>query len=126
MILYLPMSVLNQDSADKDEGLRFKSEYTLNPLGSGVMSSFNRLLIVYFQDTSNASKNVMIFFDDSTDQFRNSIHPCTTVDECLDICQTHPDACSAPVDITRVLRDGIWSREADNSPFADYFKVIMK
>ena len=70
------------------------------------------------------SKKVMIFFDNSVDSFNNPIESCTSVDECLDICGSHPEACSAPTDVEKLQRDGVWSRERQNNPFADYFKVI--
>ena len=31
--------------------------------------------------------------------------------------------CLAPEDATRLLQDGLWSRETQNNPFANYFKV---
>ena len=67
----------------------------------------------------------MIYFDNSVDSFKNPIQPCTTVDECLDICDLHPEACAAPIDVTRIQTDGVWSREKQNNPFADYYKVIF-
>ena len=78
-----------------------------------------------FQDASTIAKNVMIYFDNSVDSFKNPIQPCTTVDECLDICDLHPEACAAPIDVTRIQSDGVWSREKQNNPFADYYKVIF-
>ena len=36
----------------------------------------------------------MIYFDNSVDSFQNPIQPCTSADECISICQDHPDACS--------------------------------
>ena len=67
----------------------------------------------------------MIYFDNSVDSFKNPIQPCTTVDECLDICDLHPEACAAPIDVTRIQTDGVWSREKQNNPFADYYKVRL-
>jgi hypothetical protein len=67
----------------------------------------------------------MIYFDNSVDSFQNPIQPCTSADECIDICQDHPDACAAPEDATRLLQDGLWSRETQNNPFANYFKVYL-
>ena len=78
-----------------------------------------------FQDASTIAKNVMIYFDNSVDSFKNPIQPCTTVDECLDICDLHPEACAAPIDVTRIQSDGVWSREKQNNPFADYYKVMV-
>ena len=78
-----------------------------------------------FQDASTIAKNVMIYFDNSVDSFKNPIQPCTTVDECLDICDLHPEACAAPIDVTRIQTDGVWSREKQNNPFADYYKVRL-
>ena len=78
-----------------------------------------------FQDLSNVAKNVMIYFDNSVDSFKNPIQPCTSVDECLDICESHPEACEAPIDVTRIQSDGVWSRERQNNPFAEYFKVMQ-
>ena len=66
----------------------------------------------------------MIYFDNSVDAFKNPIQPCTTVNECLDICNSYPEACEAPIDVTRLQRDGVWSREKQNNPFAEYFKVL--
>ena len=83
------------------------------------------VLVCFFQDASTVAKNVMIYFDNSVDSFKNPIQPCTTVDECLDICDLHPEACAAPIDVTRIQTDGVWSREKQNNPFADYYKVIF-
>ena len=83
----------------------------------------NIKLYTYLQETSNSEKRVMIYFDNSVDSFGNTIDTCTSVDECVAICDEHPDACSAPVDATRLLQDGLWSREKENNPFANYFKV---
>ena len=80
-------------------------------------------LFYYLQETSNSEERVMIYFDNSVDSFGNTIDTCTSVDECVAICDEHPDACSAPVDATRLLQDGLWSREKENNPFANYFKV---
>ena len=44
----------------------------------------------------------------------------------LDICDSHPEACVAPIDVTRLQTDGVWSREKQNNPFADYYKVIHR
>ena len=57
------------------------------------------------------------------DELNNPIRPCTSVDGCLDICASHPSACEAPVQATKIQSDGVWSREQQNNPFADYFKV---
>ena len=84
-----------------------------------------KVLVCFFQDASTVAKNVMIYFDNSVDSFKNPIQPCTTVDECLDICDLHPEACAAPIDVTRIQTDGVWSREKQNNPFADYYKVIF-
>ena len=43
----------------------------------------------------------------------------------LDICDSHPEACAAPIDVTRLQTDGVWSREKQNNPFADYYKVRL-
>ena len=43
----------------------------------------------------------------------------------LDICDSHPEACAAPIDVTRLQTDGVWSREKQNNPFADYYKVMF-
>lgn len=67
----------------------------------------------------------MIFFDNSVDGAKNPIQPCTSVDDCLDICHDIPEACSAPLEVTKVQRDGVWSREKQNNPFADYFKIYV-
>ena len=42
-----------------------------------------KVLVCFFQDASTIAKNVMIYFDNSVDSFKNPIQPCTTVDECL-------------------------------------------
>ena len=65
----------------------------------------------------------MIFFDNSMDELNNPLRPCTSVDECLDICNSHPSACQAPLEASKIKRDGVWSREQQNNPFADYLKV---
>ena len=83
------------------------------------------MVCFFFQDASTVAKNVMIYFDNSVDSFKNPIQPCTTVDECLDICDLHPEACAAPIDVTRIQTDGVWSREKQNNPFADYYKVRL-
>ena len=83
----------------------------------------NIKLYTYLQETSNSEERVMIYFDNSVDSFGNTIDTCTSVDECVAICDEHPDACTAPVDATRLLQDGLWSREKENNPFANYFKV---
>ena len=75
------------------------------------------------QDLTGVNAKVMIFFDNSVDSFSNPIQPCTSVDECVDICESHPQACASPVQATKLQRDGVWSRERQNNPFADYFKV---
>jgi len=95
-------------------------EYTLAKCSDGSPAA-------YYIDTdlSNVAKNVMIYFDNSVDSFKNPIQPCTTVDECLDICESYPEACEAPIDVTRVQNDGVWSREQQNNPFAEYFKIYL-
>ena len=67
----------------------------------------------------------MIFFDNSMDKFNNPIRPCTSVDECLNICAENESACEAPIEASKIKRDGVWSREQQNNPFADYFKVSL-
>jgi len=95
-------------------------EYTLAKCSDGSPAA-------YYIDTdlSNVAKNVMIYFDNSVDSFKNPIQPCTSVDECLDICESHPEACEAPIDVTRIQSDGVWSRERQNNPFAEYFKIYL-
>jgi hypothetical protein len=95
-------------------------EYTLAKCSDGSPAA-------YYIDTdlSNVAKNVMIYFDNSVDSFKNPIQPCTSVDECLDICESHPEACEAPIDVTRIQSDGVWSREQQNNPFAEYFKIYL-
>jgi len=95
-------------------------EYTLAKCSDGSPAA-------YYIDTdlSNVAKNVMIYFDNSVDSFKNPIQPCTSVDECLDICESYPEACEAPIDVTRVQNDGVWSREQQNNPFAEYFKIYL-
>jgi len=95
-------------------------EYSLAQCSDGSSAAY-----YIDKDTSNSEKRVMIYFDNSVDSFQNTIEPCTSVDECLNICENHPDACSAPVDATRILQDGLWSRETANNPFANYFKVYV-
>ena len=53
-----------------------------------------RDFFLIFQNTKNSEKRVMIYFDNSVDSFQNPIQPCTSADECISICQDHPDACS--------------------------------
>ena len=50
---------------------------------------------------------------------------CSSVGECLDFCNFLPNLCKSPT--ASVLRKdgGIWSREADNNPFAKYLKVYL-
>jgi len=95
-------------------------EYTLAKCSDGSPAA-------YYIDTdlSNVAKNVMIYFDNSVDSFKNPIQPCTSVDECLDICESYPEACEAPIDVTRIQNDGVWSREQQNNPFAEYFKIYL-
>lgn len=77
------------------------------------------------KDVPSQIKNVMIFFDNSMDELNNPLRPCTSVDECLDICNSHPSACQAPTEASKTKRDGVWSREQQNNPFADYLKVYL-
>jgi len=95
-------------------------EYTLAKCSDGSPAAY-----YIDNDISNVAKNVMIYFDNSVDSFKNPIEPCTSVDECLDICESYPEACEAPKDVTRIQSDGIWSKEQQNNPFADYFKIFL-
>jgi len=95
-------------------------EYSLAKCSDGSSAAY-----YIDKNTINSEKRVMIYFDNSVDSFQNPIQPCTSADECISICQDHPDACSAPEDATRLLQDGLWSRETQNNPFANYFKVYL-
>lgn len=95
-------------------------EYSLAKCSDGSSAAY-----YIDKNTKNSEKRVMIYFDNSVDSFQNPIQPCTSADDCIAICQDHPDACSAPEDATRLLQDGLWSRETQNNPFANYFKVYL-
>ena len=105
-----------------DEFFVWKSFAVFNYQKSFILKRFFSI-----QDASNiVAKNVMIYFDNSVDSFKSSIQPCISVDECLEVCDENPEACKSPMEVTKVQRDGLWSRERANSPFADYFKVHTK
>jgi len=95
-------------------------EYTLAKCSDGSPAAY-----YIDKELSDVAKNVMIYFDNSVDAFKNPIQPCTTVNDCLDICNSYPEACEAPIDVTRLQRDGVWSREKQNNPFAEYFKIYL-
>jgi len=95
-------------------------EYNLAKCSDGTPAAY-----YIDKDASNVAKNVMIYFDNSMDSFKSSIQPCISVDECVEVCEENPEACKSPIEVTKVQRDGLWSRERNNSPFADYFKVYL-
>ena len=50
-------------------------------------------------------------------------NPCSSVEECLFICNMEPTRCKSPVSKNLRKHDGVWSKDDVNNPFADYFKV---
>lgn len=74
------------------------------------------------QDVRRAGERLMIYLADS------GHGPCSTADDCKKRCAPgSPDkqSCSASKDTVLELRDGIWSSNSDDNPFADYFKVYI-
>jgi hypothetical protein len=126
-VLVVALSLAGLANGEDDGDLRVSKmdrqslhEYTLAKCSDGSPAAY-----YIDEDASTVAKNVMIYFDNSVDSFKNPIQPCTTVDECLDICDSHPEACAAPIDVTRLQTDGVWSREKQNNPFADYYKIFL-
>jgi len=126
-VLVVALSLAGLTNGEDDGDLRVSKmdrqslhEYTLAKCSDGSPAAY-----YIDEDASTVAKNVMIYFDNSVDSFKNPIQPCTTVDECLDICDSHPEACAAPIDVTRLQTDGVWSREKQNNPFADYYKIFL-
>jgi len=126
-VLVVALSLAGLTNGEDDGDLRVSKmdrqslhEYTLAKCSDGSPAAY-----YIDEDASTIAKNVMIYFDNSVDSFKNPIQPCTTVDECLDICDSHPEACAAPIDVTRLQTDGVWSREKQNNPFADYYKIFL-
>merc|ERR1711935_704658 len=126
-VLVVALSLAGLTNGEDDGDLRVSKmdrqslhEYTLAKCSDGSPAAY-----YIDEDASAVAKNVMIYFDNSVDSFKNPIQPCTTVDECLDICDSHPEACVAPIDVTRLQTDGVWSREKQNNPFADYYKIYL-
>jgi len=126
-VLVVALSLAGLTNGEDDGDLRVSKmdrqslhEYTLAKCSDGSPAAY-----YIDEDASTIAKNVMIYFDNSVDSFKNPIQPCTTVDECLDICDLHPEACAAPIDVTRIQTDGVWSREKQNNPFADYYKIYL-
>jgi len=126
-VLVVALSLAGLTNGEDDGDLRASKmnrqslhEYTLAKCSDGSPAAY-----YIDEDASTVAKNVMIYFDNSVDSFKNPIQPCTTVDECLDICDLHPEACAAPIDVTRLQTDGVWSREKQNNPFADYYKIYL-
>lgn len=64
----------------------------------------------------NADSNVLIYLPH--DKFG-----CSTVRDCQIKCERRPQSCRAPNENELNLQDGIWSKEPQNNPFANYFKV---
>jgi len=126
-VLVVALSLAGLTNGEDDGDLRVSKmnrqslhEYTLAKCSDSSPAAY-----YIDEDASTVAKNVMIYFDNSVDSFKNPIQPCTTVDECLDICDSHPEACAAPIDVTRLQTDGVWSREKQNNPFADYYKIFL-
>jgi len=126
-VLVVALSLAGLTNGEDDGDLRVSKmdrqslhEYTLAKCSDGSPAAY-----YIDEDASTVAKNVMIYFDNSVDSFKNPIQPCTTVDDCLDICDSHPEACVAPIDVTRLQTDGVWSREKQNNPFADYYKIYL-
>ena len=72
-----------------------------------------------FQDPNGATgKKVMIFLQNDP-----KVEDCVDANSCARKCSEDPATCSAPVEDVIVMKDGVWSNEPQNNPFADYFKV---
>ena len=52
-------------------------------------------------------------------------NPCSTVEECLFICNLEPSRCKSPRSSILKKVGGIWSRDSQNNPFSKYFKVCL-
>ena len=74
---------------------------------------------IMIQGSKDEMKKIMIYLGDENSRQ----NPCSSIEECLFICNMEPSRCK-PSD-SSVLRkeNGIWSREDENNPFSKYFKV---
>jgi len=117
--------ILGLSSGQEDPRVTMMDRQSLHEYSLAKCSDGSTAAYYTDKDLTGVNAKVMIFFDNSVDSFSNPIQPCTSVDECVDICESHPQACASPVQATKLQRDGVWSRERQNNPFADYFKIYL-
>ena len=71
------------------------------------------------QGSKDEMKKIMIYLGDENSRQ----NPCSSIEECLFICNMEPSRCK-PSDSSGLRKEnGIWSREDKNNPFSKYFKV---
>ena len=77
----------------------------------------NIVLLFILKSLKSADAEVMIYLpnDDSGD--------CATAKDCQRKCRSLPEGCTAPIETELVMKEGIWSTDRKNNPFAKYFKV---
>ena len=73
------------------------------------------------QVDEDSVRKVMIYLGDENSR-QNA---CSSVEECLFICNFEPTRCMSPASSILRKDEGIWSREDANNPFSKYFKVIF-
>ena len=48
---------------------------------------------------------------------------CSTAEECTEKCSRDPETCTSTAGVRLPMKEGIWSKDPKNNPFADYFKA---
>ena len=48
---------------------------------------------------------------------------CLSREECQRKCQRREESCTAKTESVLQMREGIWSQDTQNNPFAEYFKA---
>ena len=50
---------------------------------------------------------------------------CSSAEDCVRVCNLEPGRCKSPEAGILRKEGGIWSRESENNPFSQYFKVRL-
>lgn len=94
------------------------SQYNLAVCADGSQASYYAEQPKVDKD---AMKKVMIYLGDENSRQNE----CSSVEECLFICNLEPDRCKSPESSVLRKNGGIWSREDKNNPFSKYFKIYI-
>ena len=77
--------------------------------------------ILLYNANQDTPRKVMIYLGDENSRQNG----CSSVEECLFICNLEPSRCKSPESSSLRKDGGIWSTDENNNPFSKYFKVSL-